>query len=168
MRLVEACLSLLPFVSLRAGWATHLPALRTSCCAPSPFTSVVVSLVVRSSQSWMSGTCCSLGAIAVSHKDVRTRGLPAVTPGSFGTAHVLEHRQDCLQSRTTDSLPRQTPGVLLWLNCSWVHSNEQQDRTRFSHPPSTITIQHYSVLLGNPPAPLPAKPRMNNCKTSTI
>lgn len=86
---------------------------------------------------------------------------------TFGTAHMLEHCQDWLQSRTMDSLPRRTPGVFLWLVCSWVCSN-RQDHTRFLTPSTKhhctaifCHTRHLHIFL-------PAKLRMSNHKTSEV
>lgn len=84
---------------------------------------------------------------------------------TFGVAHVLEHHQDCWWSGTRDSFPRQTPGVLLWLDCSWVYSSRQQDHAGFL----TASIKHHHAALfchaGHPHTPLW---QQSNRKTSNI
>lgn len=86
---------------------------------------------------------------------------------TFGTAHMLEHCQDWLQTRTMDSLPRRTPGVFLWLDCPWVRSN-RQDHTRFLTP---SLKHHHTAIICHTRQPhifLPAKLRMSSHKTSEV
>lgn len=166
--MVEACLSLL---HLRAEWATHLRALRTSHCSSFSL-HCVGSLVVRS-QEWMSDTLLLLTSYCVSHKIVTLlawlaschSGIPFPPPLALPT--YWNTARNWLQSRTMDSFPRQTPGVLLWLDCSWVRSN-RQDHTRFLTP----SITHHRTALfchtRHSHISLPAKLRMSNRKTSEV
>lgn len=168
MKLIEAWLSLLP---LGVEWSTHLWAIRASHCS-SPCSSCVGSLIVVSStlDVWYFAAPYKLLHFPQNSNAVSVACLLSFRDpisSTFGTAHMLEHCQDWLQSRTMDSLPRQTPGVLLWLDCSWVCSN-RQDHTRFLTP----SIKHHRTAIfchtRHPHIFLPAKLRMSNHKTSEV
>lgn len=128
-------------------------------------------------QQWMSGTLLLLTSSCVSHKVVTLlvwlaschSGIPFPPPLALPTCWNTARTG---YRGTMDSFPRQTPGVLLWLDCSWVCSN-RQDHTRFLTP----SIKHHRTALlcchtrchtRHPRISLPAKLRVSNHKTNEI